>query len=302
MTKLVFDTHETRLSDNRKVAVWTLAPSGGPRHPMPLVVGAGFARRMHHFSSVAEYGAHNGFFVCRYDPVNHVGLSDGDMWDYTMTDGLESLRAAVNWACEHTGRPRVIVLATSLTARVAYQLASQTDRIASVVTAVGVVNVQETLKRVFDYDHSLDNPEEITGHVEFEGNRIGHRTFTADAHKNDWWSFEGCVKALRQVKQPVVNFIGSDDEWVEPAEVHKAFTEGAGGPRKLLTLDRAPHDLSRDSSVARTFLVRTMEELFLLCGVEQRVVEPPFEEMMEQALIERRLQRNSPDAPAARAP
>jgi acyl transferase len=148
MTSVAFEQHETRLGDGRRVAIWTVAPAAGPIHPLPIVVGAGFCRRMHHFAPVALYGAYNGFRVCRYDPVNHVGLSDGELWNFTLGDSCDSLRAAIDWTFERTGQ-RPAVVATSLTARMAYQVAAETDRVARVITAVGVVNVRATLARVF---------------------------------------------------------------------------------------------------------------------------------------------------------
>lgn len=294
MSALNFQAHETRLKDGRRIALWTLAPTQRPVHAMPLVVSAGFGRRMHHFASVASYGAHNGYFVCRYDPLNHVGLSDGDMWDFTLTDSLESLRAAVDWTCAHTGQPQVAVVATSLTARVAFELAAQSERVAAVFTAVGVTHVRATLAHVFEDDYARYPLDELPEFAVFEGKKIG-RDFVKDAHRHDWWSIEGCIRAMQRIQQPLVNFIGSDDRWVEPADVHRAFTEGARGPRKLLTLDRAPHDLGRDASVARTYLLKTVEELFALNDIDARPQVPAFEDLMDRALAERRLQRCSLD-------
>ncbi|KQV90441.1 hypothetical protein [Rhizobacter sp. Root1221] len=294
MSELTFERHEARTKDGRRVALWTLARASGPVHPTPIVIGAGFALRMHHLVSVAMYCAHNGFAVCRYDPVNHVGLSEGDMWDFTLSDSLQSLQAAVDWMCTRTGRQQVAVVATSLTARVAFELAAQSDRVGLVVTAVGVTHVRETLKRVFGDDFSQYAAKDLPECIVHERKKIG-RNFVADAHAHDWWSLDGCIRSLRRVRKPLVNFIGSDDAWVDPADVHRAFSEGSAGPRKLLTLDRAPHDLSRDASVARTFLTRTVEELLSAEGVKDSARVPPFEALMDQALNERRIQRHSPN-------
>jgi acyl transferase len=296
MSDLAFEQHETRLEDGRKLALWTLAPPAPATACLPVVIGSGFARRMHHFTKVALYGAYNGLFTCRYDPVNHVGLSEGRMWDFTLTDSLQSLRAAVDWTCGYTGRPQVAVVATSLTARVAFELAAQSERIALVITAVGVVNVRDTLKKAFGADYSAGPPEALPPYAVFEGKKIGHG-FVRDAHARDWWSLERCARMVQKAKQPLVNFIGSDDTWIDPDDVHHAFGQEAGGPRKLLTLERAPHDLSRDAAVARTFLLRTIGELLAFGGRAQAPTDPPFEDGVKQALLERRIQRSSIDEP-----
>ncbi|MEZ4360047.1 MAG: hypothetical protein R3B48_07700 [Kofleriaceae bacterium] len=290
MPKPEFEQHEVRVAEGQRMVMWTTRPEQVTQ-PLPMVIGAGFARRMHHFSSIASYAAHNGIFVARYDPINHVGLSDGQMWDFTLSDSLESLRVAVNETCRLTGSEKVVVVATSLTARVAFQLASQSDKIALVVSAVGVVNVQETLKCVFGDDHSLYDPETMDGYVDFEGKHIERKNFSRDALKNDWWSISGTVTALRRASQPMIAFIGTHDDWVRPADVEYVFSEGSGGPRKLLTLERATHDFSKNSAVARTFVLRMLAEVGEACGAPISPAEPRFEELMEQSLFERRLQR-----------
>lgn len=290
MNDMMFNSHETLTRDGRKVAVWTLCSNHHDKQSIPIVIGSGFARRMHHFTSLATYAVHNGFFVSRYDPVNHVGLSEGDIWDFTLSDSLESLRAAVDWTCEYTGSDQVIVVATSLTARVAYELAAQNHHIAAVITAVGVTNIRDTFSKVFKADYS--SFDELPDYLEFEGRKIGPGVIQ-DAQVHEWWSLERCIETLKRVEQPLINFIGSDDPWVNSDDIHKAFSTGDGGPRKLLTLERAPHDLGRNAAVAQTFMTHLMEELFTLNRVQGTPTAPPFDVITQQALLERRIQRKT---------
>jgi acyl transferase len=289
MSTYAFDTHETRLADGRRLALWSLQPAR-PQRSTPLVIGAGFSRRMHHFSSLAMYAAYNGHASYRYDPVNHVGLSEGEMSEYTMTDGLESLRAAVDWAHARHGE-RVGVVATSLTARIALELAAESEHVAFVVCAVGVVHVRRTLISVFGTDYLGMAPGDLPELATFEGNRIRPAVFCADAHARDWGSLEGTTRALARVRQPVTNFIGSDDTWVDPDEVRAVFSKGHAGPRRLYTLARGAHDLGRNPAVAHAFLLKTTEEIGRLVDAEGAPVEPSFEALTNQALLERRLQR-----------
>jgi acyl transferase len=290
MSKPKFEQHEAKATSGQRMMIWTTLPAQVTQ-PLPMVIGAGFARRMHHFSAIASYAAHNGFFVSRYDPVNHVGLSDGEMWDFTLSDSLESLRTAVNETCRMTGCEKVAVVATSLTARIAFQLASQSDRVALVVSAVGVVNVRDTLKCVFGDDHSLYDPETMDGYVDFEGKHIERKNFSRDALTHDWWGVSGTVAALRKAPQPMIAFIGTHDDWVRPADVEYVFSEGSGGPRKLLTLERATHDFSKNAAVARTFVMRMLAEVAESSRAPIAPTEPRFEDLMEQSLLERRIQR-----------
>ena len=45
--------------DGRRIVLWTTAPTERPTHALPIVMGAGFARRMHHFAPIAMYAAAN---------------------------------------------------------------------------------------------------------------------------------------------------------------------------------------------------------------------------------------------------
>jgi hypothetical protein len=266
--KIDFEAHRVELAAGRHVGMWSLRPASGPSFATPLVVASGFGRRMHHAGPIALYAAHNGFVAHRYDPVNHVGMSHGEMADFTMTDGLDSLRAAVDWASARSaGRP-VGVLATSLAARVAYRLASKSDRVAFVVTAVGVVHLRRTQR------------------------------FVRDAHAAGWYPLDHTVSELARAPQPIVNFLAEEDTWVDAAEVRDAFTRGSSGPREVHTLARSKHDFARNPAVARTFLVRATEAAMALAsrGEATEVREPTFDALTEQAIFERRIGRARPAA------
>ena len=82
------DQLEGRAGAERRVAVWR---TGTREAEAPVVlVAPGFARRMRHMAPVALYLASAGFKVYRCDYLDHVGLSDGEIYDFTMTTMYES--------------------------------------------------------------------------------------------------------------------------------------------------------------------------------------------------------------------
>ncbi len=293
--KIEFEAHRVALPFERHLGIWSLAPASGPSFATPLVIASGFGRRMHHLGAIALYAAHNGFVTHRYDPLNHVGVSHGEMVDFTMTDGLESLRIAVEWASRRSAGSPVGVVATSLGARVAYRLASQSDRVAFVVTAVGVVNLRRTLEVVIGRDYSVVPQAEMPEHVEVEKHPIRASRFVEDAHGGGWYPLDTTVGELAKTAHPIVNFLAEEDTWVDASEVRDAFTRGNAGPRALYTLTRSKHDFARDPAVARTFLVRSTQAVMTLAGgAVSDVREPAFDALTEQAIFERRIQRSKP--------
>lgn len=299
--KIDFEAHRVQLPLGRHVGIWSLASASGPSFGTPLVIASGFGRRMHHLGAIALYAAHNGFVAYRYDPLNHVGVSHGEMADFTMTDGLESLRIVVDWASRRSAGSPVGVVATSLSARVAYRLASQSDRVAFVVTAVGVVHLRRTLAVVIGRDYAGVPEAELPEHIEVEKHPIRASRFARDAHEHGWYPLETTVSELANTPQAIVNFIAEEDTWVDAPEVRDAFTRGSGGPRALYTLTRSQHDFGRNPAVARTFLVRSTGTAMTLAGRGEanEVREPTFDALTEQAITERRIQRARPAAAPA---
>ncbi|WP_394821162.1 hypothetical protein [Pendulispora albinea] len=286
--------HTVRSARGRNIAVWALESTSQPTPPRPIVLAPGFARRMDHLGPLAVYLAHNGFTVYRYDSLDHVGLSDGTMLDFSMSAGLESMDAVVDWVRARHAVPEVGVIAMSLMARVAYQLASRHPGIAFLLLAVGVVNVRRTLHAVWNHDIAGTPVEALPTYVEFEGHYIRSRGFWTDAQEKDWWSVEGTVRALQAVDRPLACFASPEDEWVDASELERVFSSARAGSRRLIHLERSSHDLGRNAAVARVFFQRTTATALELSGLAAGSIrEPAFEQIVEQALVERRLERTT---------
>lgn len=281
--------HTTEV-DGRKLVLWSLTPSQGIG-AVPLVIGSGFARRMDHFGPLALYLANAGFSVFRYDSLDHVGLSDGQMESYTLSAGLRSLQTAIAWTCAHRNAPAVGLIATSLTARLAYQILAETPQIAFLVTAVGVVDVRATLQHVFGCDYTAMDTAELPEAVLFERQRIAPRRFYQDYHERCWGSAQQSAAALAPAPQPIVAFVTREDPWVDGARVREVLAHGRGR-RRVLELTGSGHDLGRNPAVARTFMKRVTQTVLDLSEHPQLAYrEPEFSELAEQALVERRIQR-----------
>jgi acyl transferase len=285
-----FERTETR-TNGRRIEMWCTRPPV-VRSEIPIVIAPAFAAGMHHFGKLASYFAHNGLVSYRYDPVDHVGLSEGEMIDFTFGGAIDSLNAAIEATRVRERVPRVGIVATSLSARVAYQVAAENQRVAFVVSAVGVVNLRRTLARTFGTDFFSVPPETWPDTVEFERQKVG-REFMRDAMgRSGWLELADTIEALKRAPQPIVNFTAEDDDWVDPKEVEEAFTKGTGGVRRVYRLLSSGHNFARNLSAARTFLKKTTEEvLALVAGEAGIVVEPSFSDMTKQGLVERRLQR-----------
>ncbi len=276
-------------ASERHVAVWR-SGSRAPDAPLALVA-PGFARRMRHMAPVALYLATNGFRVYRCDYLDHIGLSDGDIYEFTMTAMYESQRAVLKAIEAHEGRHPVVV-AASLANRTAIRLLAGDERLVGLIGIVGVVDTHKTLTKVFGADWVAMTADEHPDHAEFERKRIRADSWWSDWNAGDWITLERTIAELSAVPQPVVNFCGSDDDWVALADVQRAFEEGDGGPRRLIELPYVEHELSSNPVAGRTVMrevVRLAAEL--ATGEKRDPVDPDFSQIAEQVLFERELER-----------
>jgi acyl transferase len=294
-TDIEFSAREVTLPDGRRLTTWTATPTSGLVHPTPVLIGSGFARRMHSFAPLALYLARNGVRVVRYDSVNHVGLSDGEIDAYRMSDGLASLRAVLGDMAATSATGSVGLVATSLTARLAYEMVRERAPLAFLLTVVGVVNLAQTLHQVFGLDLFGMPFDSLPNEVVFEGKRIGCPPFVADSRKLRLETTASTTEALRGADVPLIALVGTEDKWVDSDEVRQVLSDASmRRPPVVLELERAGHDLSVNASVGREVLRRSVLHVRELLNVPlslEEVREPSFEEIVNQSIREKRIQR-----------
>lgn len=284
----------------RHVAVWR---SGSQDPEAPIVLLApGFARRMRHMAPVALCLGANGFRVYRCDYLDHIGLSDGDIYDFTMTAMYDSQRALLEAIERYEKRPPVII-AASLANRAAIRLLVNNGDLLGLIGIVGVVNTHKTLTKVFGQDFVELGLENHPAHAEFERKRIRAETWWRDWHDGDWITLESTIAELRAVAQPVVNFCGSADDWVALADVERAFEQGDGGLRRIVELPYVEHELSSNPIAGQVVMREVVRLAIELVGLaDGHVAEPSFEEIALQIVYERAFERESAAEENAQSP
>lgn len=277
--------------DGRNIAVWRTGPAGPVTPGRVAIVAPGFARRMRHMAPVARYLVENGFVVYRCDYIDHVGRSDGDIVDFTISGMYASLRAVHEHVLRAEDTEDVVYVAASLAARPCIRLAAEESGVAGIVGIFGVVNTRYTLARVFGFDHGGRALEEIgpDEHVMFEGKHINNLRFSYDWYHNDWLDVAGTVRDVERLTCPIVNICGSADDWISVAEV-KEVLAAAGGFRRVIELPYVEHEVSKNPVAGQTVLREVTR-----CGLEfvadgvpvPEVLEPSFADLAGQIPYER---------------
>lgn len=259
-----------------------------------VLVAPGFAQTSRQSALTACYLATNGLECVRYDALDHPGLSDGAIRNFTMSSALHGLQVALD-AC---ARPRCVVIANSIAARAAFRLAATSDRVVGVIAIVGVVNLRSTLHRVLGQDHSETPFGELPATYEILGHDIEAAGFAADAGAHGWWSAEAVIHEVAGAPGRITNVVAGDDDWVSRREAEWVMRRGGGS---VAVLADATHVLATDWASVRTILGHVTGLCADWIGGPDRgggVRRPSFAEIAAQSVAERTLERRSGDAVA----
>lgn len=290
-----------RLEDGRQIVIWHSRPQSEEPVRGTVLLAPGFCARMYSLAAMAAYLCANGFAVYRYDPLDHRGPSSGELADFTMTTGRYSMDQVLDWLARERGVESLGVIATSLSARIAYRVASERENVAYLVTAVGVTHLRATLERVFGVDHMASPPEQLPETVVFEErHHIRTLGFATDAHELGWNPAETTRAELDRASVPIVAFIARDDDWVLESEVEEALDLANHPERRMCKLEGSGHNLAKNPRIAQAMLreltgaVMTLETggEWLRAGLPPSFPaierEPTFEMLTAQVIAERR--------------
>jgi pimeloyl-ACP methyl ester carboxylesterase len=280
----------------RRVVVWRSVCDGAPRAPV-VVLGPGFCRRMRHVGAIAFYLAANGAVVYRFDLLDHVGLSEGELPDFGLTSALVSAEAVIEFACAAERTDTVVAVGVSLMSRPLIRLAVSDQRISRLIMLAGVVDVKHTVHRALGGEYLDMREEDLPARVMFERHGIGSVAFHRDAYAADWVSVDRTFEELRQVRCPVVAIQPSDDEWVDVRTVSRLFSAPENrGARYLFELPYGEHMLEKNPVAARIVLTRLTRAV---CAADLDALDaypvqtPSFEDIVELAIAERKRERHA---------
>lgn len=282
--------HVIQLDNGKKIRVWETNPKENTsKRNNTVLIASGFARRMDHFAGLAEYLSSNGFHVIRYDSLHHIGLSTGNIDEFTMTIGKDSLLSVVNWM-KTRGLNNLGLIAASLSARIVFEVAKEID-LSFLITAVGVVNLRDTLTKALGDDYSQFEHEDLPDDFDFEGHNLNLRVFFSDFHKYNWETLD--KSKLKNFNIPFIAFNANNDNWVKKDDVIQAVSHINSDKCKLYTLIGSSHDLGENLVVLRHFYQSVTKAAVALdvgsIEIDVEINEPKFEALTTVTIQERRL-------------
>lgn len=283
--------HVIQLHDGKEMRVWETQAKGSKTRNNTIVIASGFARRMDHFAGLVEYLSNNGFHIFRYDSLNHVGLSSGNVDEFSMTSGKDSLLSVFEWL-RIRGIKNIGLIATSLSARIAYEVVD-TLNLSFFISVVGVVNLKYTLEKAFEHDYLKDKINELPKNIEFEGYRLGAEIFVDDCLKNKWETLDATKIKMKNFNIPFIAFTANNDNWVAQDDVLELISSINSHQKKLYSLIGSAHDLGENLVVLRNFYQSATKASIALdngsVDIDVDIIEPSFEDLTMVTIRERRL-------------
>lgn len=232
-----------------------------------VVVAPAFGVPMRRGQALALYFLFNGFNVIRYDPTNHVGVSDGDILELTSTALVEDLGQVLRWAAQRDTAGRINLFATSISARLAFRALAERDAardhdhgLRAVATISAAVDMRTAIKAATEGDDlvgrwlagQITDPDDT--HMVLD-NKIRWR-FIEDLVEADWHTAASAAADLDRIGTlPMINVYGAKDPWVDVDEARAILS--ARDQVSFVVLRDAVHALNPASArIAMTEIIR----------------------------------------------
>lgn len=283
---------ECRNAAGQRIAIYHDAPQhAGPRTPL-VVIAPGYGETKKEYVTVSYFLASNGFQVLRYDHTNHVGESEGDILDATLTGMEHDLGAVLDFAERTWGAERIVVVATSLAGRVAFKRAAHDGRVGLLFLLTGVVDVQATLLAVHQEDLILAFLRGVRrGTLNVLGFNVDADRFLGDAIKAGYSTLNSTLQDALRIRTPVGFFAAEHDAWVDLESLKQVKTALGDHAARLYLIPEALHRLHENPRKARVVFRQ-----LVTCCLERLFPEAPARGILEpsrrQIGIQNRIERD----------
>jgi len=299
-TRLISELIECRNQRDQRIAAYHDHPKEGLSPGSPVVIiSPGYGETKKEYIALAYYLASNGFQVIRYDHSNHVGDSEGDMVQTTLTSMKQDLFSLLEYVKRTWPTSHIAVVATSLTGLVALKMVTRNSTVELLVLLTAVVDLQATLAAVHQEDHIDAFLRGVRlGVMNVLGFNVNADHFLNDAIKEGYTDLQTTIKDAQRTQIPVVFFSAEHDAWVSFESVKKVQAVLPAGLCRLYLVPEALHRLHENPRKTRAVyrqIVTCCREEFYPIASRGQITEPSQREIGIQNRVEReraRIQRH----------
>jgi len=282
---------ECRNAAGRRIAAYHDRPEKVLPGVPVVIISPGYGETKKEYVTLAYYLACNGFHVLRYDHTNHVGESEGDIVDATLTSMDQDLACVTDFVKCTWPTSSIAVVTTSLAGRVALKQVARSPRVDLLILITGVVDVQATLQAVHQEDLILSFLRGVRrGVLNVLGFNVHADYFLSDTIKAGYTNLHTSIQDASQISIPVILFVAEHDAWVQLESVKAVQAALPAQQSPLYLIPEAMHRLHENPRKARAVFQQLvtvcLERLAPEC-VARGVLEPMKGEIGRQSRIER---------------
>ncbi|OVE76669.1 hypothetical protein BVX98_05130 [bacterium F11] len=261
-----------------------------------LMIPAPYTETKTNSLPIAYYLAINGFNVIRFDTTNHIGESEGEVLDYSLPNLKEDILSALDYIQVRSPKAKVAIVASSMAARAAFKVVREDSRPEALISLVGVVNMQYTLRRVQNVDlfetYAKGKSWGITNVLGFD---VKLDRLLGECVRESFDDLGTTKKDVSKALCPIVFLIGEKDPWVDVGETAQVLEVLPDGKREIHKI-AAMHKLKENPSEAkRAFKIIVSAASRYLNHQSlplQKVIEPRAREIGTQGRVEKERARH----------
>ncbi len=256
-----------------------------------VVLAPGYGETKREYITLAYYLASNGFNVLRYDHTDHVGESDGNHEQTSLSNMKQDMDTMLDFAKQNWGHRKVALVATSLAGRVALKVLSQDRHVDQLIVINGIVDVRTTLAAVHQED-LIGTYLDGTGRrvVNALGFNVNSHIFLKDAVEGRFSELATTIQDAHGLTSPLVWFSAEQDAWVETESLRQIFEAFQSQQCRSFVIPEGLHRLQENPRKARAVyrqIVFACQEQLAWHPETDELIEPSRKEIGQQNRIER---------------
>jgi len=204
-----------------------------------------------------------GFNVFRFDARNHVGLSSGEIVNFTLSSLHKDLRLVAE-TLRDAGFDDLTLLCVSLSAPVTFKYAAGRAGVRGIVSVIGAVDVQFAVEKAGNcsVDAYRRKDEDRLPSQTILGYDVLADEFVRDMDTGEFSPLDSIVEAVRRAPCPVHFVMAADDDWVPPERMQRVHQVAPKGST-LTSFEGVSHEFGRSVQTTK----RICLEVCRLCGL-----------------------------------
>lgn len=240
------------------------------RRPV-VVIAPGYGETKRDYLTLAYYLSSNGFQVVRYDHTNHVGASEGDHFNFTLSSMKNDFQEVIGFVRTQWPDSQVIGLASSMAARVAVKAEAESPSLDLLVLLVGIVNVRRTVSAVHLEDVFTNF---LNGHYQHSANILGFNVgqqFLQDACQNHFVTLGDTLNDAGHLNTPIMMVSAGNDSWVAQDDLEKFQIALGDRLQKKVVMPESLHRIQENPRLARQIYRQVVTYCLETCGRSKTV-------------------------------